>query len=504
MAKSNKMWTVLVAVDPDANTSLLQWVQEEGRDFVTEVLEAAHASQIPNVLTLRADQPIALWLSTVCPQLPEWAQVITTLVQHRTAPTRIVLLAEGTPDGVAGDLGSLAATPLVAMATIFRPTQQTGTNELVYNYAAIGEALWSAQAPVVTASGPAGTGAQTLRVLPAQSPTESSEWHEPATPDGASGTAPASQSRWFRKKAKTPKSASSPPRGNEVLSSPVVMRTVLPPSRLIVVVGGKGGVGKTTVVASLIRQAARRYGSAMGIDFDYLKPNLALHFWPIDARMPNIDELFDSIDIARGAAGDAGIDEETERRMVAEWIGQLRPPDPGILVVPGPTRRLRVTLPPERAPGYVLDWALAQNDPVIVVDTDPALDEAAETALNRAGQDGVIVLVTTPEYDALAEADRVRQQMVQGLGIPDERIVLLLNYRGSPHAAVPVKEILTTHLPGLELVGTLPWVPKAANAALMHQREIPWPRRVHWDRVLTTLTGRQPDTRAQKRARKRA
>lgn len=67
------MWTVIVAVDPNANTSLLEWVRDQGRDAVQEVLEVAHASQIPNVLTLRSDQPIALWLSTICPDLPQWA-----------------------------------------------------------------------------------------------------------------------------------------------------------------------------------------------------------------------------------------------------------------------------------------------------------------------------------------------------------------------------------------------------------------------------------------------
>lgn len=493
------MWTVIVAVDPNANTSLLEWVRDQGRDAVQEVLEVAHASQIPNVLTLRSDQPIALWLSTICPDLPQWAQVIMTLIQHRTAPTRIVLLAEGTPDGVAGPLGSLAATPLATAATVFEGQMQPDTGELIYDYPAIGNALWGTAAPVVPpASGPS---VEVTRAMPgsASAPASAPEIPDHAASPPSPSSRPAKRRWWGR--AKTPPSAP----GAEALDvyEPRVVRAVLPASRLIVVVGGKGGVGKTTVAASLLRQAAQRYGSAMGIDFDYLKPNLALHFWPIDARMPNIDELFDSIEIARTAIRERGIDEDTERRMVGEWIERLRPPEPGVFVIPGPTRRLRVSLPPERTPGYVLDWALAQSDPVVVVDTDPALDEAAETALTRAGQDGVIVLVTTPEYDALAEADRVRQQMVQGLGIPDERIVLLVNHRGSPHDAVSLKDIRTVHLPNLELVGNLPWVPKAANAALMHQRAIPWPRKVRWDHILVALTGRQPDRHARKRRESR-
>ncbi len=484
-------WQVLIAVDPEINADLVTWVVKTGGAAVSEAVPVNTAAQLPVAITARKNGPLALLVSTLCPELPAWGDTVATVLASREEATRVIVMAEGTADGVPGPQGSLESSPLLKMASVFEGTE-TG-DELQFDYDAMGQALWggdlpSAKAPIAPAS---------RRALP-DTPSE-----VPSVVKGGHRL-----SGLFRRKDVTPP---SPPATSATMDDsedidlePVPTRVVLPPSKLIAVVGGKGGVGKTTVAATMIAEGARVYGSTLGIDFDYLKPNLSLHFWEIDDDLPNLDLLFDAIDVSRGAPDrGGGEDPESERRMIDDWMNQLRPPMKGVLVVPGPWRRLTTTLPPEHVPGAILDWALEQNEPLVICDTDPALDEAAEAVITRAGQDGVIVLVTTPEYDAIAETDRLRQQITQGLGVPAERLMLIINHRGAPKGAISTKEILSVHLPGIALLAELPWVPQAAHAALRNHRPVQnWPRKIHWEAILAAATGRTPDAGARKKVKK--
>ncbi len=482
-------WQVLVAVDPEVNADLVTWVVKTGSSAVSEAVPINTAAQLPVAITARKNGPLAILLSTLCPDLPDWAETVATVLQARHAPTHLVVMAEGTTDGVPGTLGSLETAPLMAQAAVFQGT--AAGDELQFDYAAIGDKLWGGESDGSTST--SATRSRIRRQLPTASdqPTASERrrlWGR----RGGGSAIPTSRAAGAETAIDFEASEDLAP-----------MRVVLPPSKLIAVVGGKGGVGKTTVSAAMIAAAAQVYGSALGVDLDYLKPNLSLHFWDIAADLPNLDLLFDAIEVSRSAQGGEE-DPESERRMVEEWMNRLRPPMKGVLVVPGPWRRLKTTLPPEHVPGYILDWALSQNEPLVICDTDPAMDEAAETVIARAGQDGVIVLVTTPEYDAVAETDRVRQQITQGLGVPDERLMVVINHRGSAKGGLSTKEILTTHLPGLELLTELPWVPNAAQSALAAHHPLQhWPRKVRWEAILAAATGRVPAGRGRQRKSKK-
>ena len=479
-------WHVIIAVDPQTNTDLVQWATQNGAEAVSQVDAVDSASQLPVVMARAKNAPVALLLSTLCPDLTEWADTVAAVLSQRQQPGRVVLMAEGTPDGAPGDLGSLVASDLVKQAHVMKG-QAVGTDEIQFDYDAMGQSLWGT-APVASPPAPA------RRIGPPLAPESPPRPEKAEKPRGL-------RALWApraRSESGSPAVAVAEDEPDEPETVPAMARVVLPPSKLIVVVGGKGGVGKTTVSAALMAAAARSYGSALGIDFDYLKPNLSLHFWDIAEPLPDLNLLFDEIDVSRHQPG--GSDPDAERRMIAQWMTQLRPPLKGLLVVPGPQRRLKTTLPPEHIPGMILEWAMNQSEPIVVCDTDPALDEAAEVALTTAGNDGTIVLVTTPERDAVAETDRVRRQIIDGMGITAERMVLVINHRGSPRSDLSTTEILKTHLPGIELLAELPWVPKAAQGALANHHPIQnWPRKVRWDTVLAAATGRAPERRRHRR-----
>lgn len=477
-------WHVIIAVDPQTNADLVQWATQNGGEAVSQVEFVDSAAQLPVIMARSKNDPMALLLSTLCPDLTEWAETIAAVLSQRQQPSRTVLMAEGTPDGAPGELGSLAASDLVQRAQVMKG-QAVGTDEIQFDYEAMGQDLWG------TALAPP-TPSPARRIGP---PLAESPVPPPQKPEKPRGLRALWASRARSENRGTPAVVTAEDVLDDFDAPPEPMaRIVLPPSKLIVVVGGKGGVGKTTVSAALMAAAARAYGSALGVDFDYLKPNLSLHFWDIAEPLPDLNVLFDEIDVTRQQPG--GSNPDAERRMIAQWMTQLRPPVKGLLVVPGPHRRLKTVLPPEHVPAMILDWAMSQDEPIVVCDTDPALDEAAEVALTTAGNDGTIILVTTPERDAVAETDRVRRQIVDGMGIIAERLVLIINHRGSPRSDLTTAEILSTHLPGIELLAELPWVPKAAQGALANHHPIQnWPRRVRWDTILAAATGRTPERR---------
>ena len=474
-------WHVIIAVDPQTNADLVQWATQNGGEAVSQVESVDSAAQLPVVMARSKNDPMALLLSTLCPDLTEWADPIAAVLSQRQQPSRAVLMAEGTPDGAPGEFGSLAASDLVQRAQVMKG-QAVGTDEIQFDYEAMGQDLWGT-APVPSAPAPARRIGPPLAESPVPPP-------QPEKPRGL-------RALWASRTRSANRSTPAVTPAEDVLDdfdtpSESMARIVLPPSKLIVVVGGKGGVGKTTISAALMAAAARAYGSALGLDFDYLKPNLSLHFWDIAEPLPDLNILFDEINVTREQPG--GSNPDAEQRMIAQWMTQLRPPVKGLLVVPGPHRRLETSLPPERVPGMILDWAMSQDEPIVVCDTDPAVDDAANVALTAAGNDGTIILVTTPERDSVAEADRVRRHIVDGLGVIAERLMLIINHRGSPRSDLTTAEILSIHLPGIELLAELPWVPKAAQGALANHHPIQsWSRKVRWDTILAAASGRPPD-----------
>ncbi|MCL6562724.1 MAG: ParA family protein [Firmicutes bacterium] len=469
-------WHVAVAVDAQANGALAEWARTAGGDAVAEVVAFDAADAVPPWLTQTAGA-VAILASSRLPGLGTWAAIWEAVGRQRREPTRCVLLAEGTDDGAPGALGSLAGSPLAAWADVVEGVPDPADPLTVtYDYDDLGRRLWGGEAAEPPAPGGGEAAPAAGGAVPA-GPEARPRWRMP----------------WPRKAEGASRPAKPPP----------AERIVLPPSRLIVVCGGKGGVGKTLIAASLIQAAADLYGGAVGVDCDYPKPNLALHFWPADADLPDLGRVFDQIEIARNQPG--GLPPEAEARLLGEWLRALPVPRRGILVVPGPRRdRLQTVLPPEGVPERLLEWALGRPEPVVVVDTDPALDEAAQRALERVAFDGMALLVTTPERDAILEADRVRRQVVEVLGVPPERLGVVVNHRGAPRSAIPAEEIARIHLGGLPLLGEVPWVPRQVAAALAQAAPVAWGRRSPWPAILAACTGREPVRRGRWRWRRGA
>lgn len=512
-------WHVIIAVDADSNAAFRDWAIKKGSTVVVDVVTADSAQALPVLMNARKHVPLACLLSTLCPDLPEWGDVLATLIKAREAPTRVVIMAEGGADGVDSPLGRLETSTLRTLATIFEG-KPGDDNQVQFDFEAIAQALWGEGEAMLAPPAPSPPG-KPRRLLPPllgeanPSPAAAAPPSPAQVPELAliPETSPPKRRGLFGFGRKQPSVApvsampeeSPPSEGgagawDNAPVAAVPSRVILPPSRLIVVMGGKGGVGKTTIVAAMLAAAAQLYGDAIGIDFDYLKPNLALHFWDLRTKLPSLKSVFDAIMVNREATNAENPDGEVH--MIQEWILQLRQPMPGVLLIPGPDRALETVLPPEHVPPYILNWAMAQNPPVVICDTDPTIDEAAEAAILRAEQDGLIVLVTTPEIDAVAETDRLWRQITQGLGVSEDRLRLIINHRGSPKGHLSTKEILQVHLPRLELLAELPWIPRIAQTALSQHRPVTkWPRSVRWDRILAAATGRTADPLRERRRR---
>ncbi|PSR27143.1 MAG: hypothetical protein C7B46_19575 [Sulfobacillus benefaciens] len=490
---ATRPWHIIIAVDAESNPELKDWVQMAAGEGVSGITTIESAGDLPVVLTAHKGEPVAILATTTLDGLGTWGDTWAAVGQQRAEPTRCLLLAEGTLDGTPGRLGSLASSTLVTWAQVIEG-QVTADKEIEYDYDAIGRQLWGEESIVNRRKAPA----------PVSTPVDNesavtiSDIKVEVTKSGL-------LSHLLNKGGRSAQSSkvSSP---HPPVAAPSVAkateRVILPPSQFVVVVGGKGGVGKTTVAAALLSAAAQAYGGGLGLDLDYLKPNLALHFWDINREVPDLGLLFEQIEMAREQPG--GSDPEVEKRWIKDWMVQLFPLlTNGLIIVPGPDRnRLHASLPPRGIPSVLLEWATAQNEPLVVCDTDPAMDESAQTAVEWAGQsDGRIVLVTTPEYDAVLETNRVRHQLIDGFGFPADQLYLIVNHRGSPKSDISAQDIANIHLNGVPLLAELPWVPHAATSALSHHHPIQsWGKKVRWDQVLMTLTGRTPTTK-KKRAK---
>lgn len=193
-------------------------------------------------------------------------------------------------------------------------------------------------------------------------------------------------------------------------------------SKVVVVGSGKGGVGKTTVVANILVSAAS--AGAVGVDMDYQQPDLAGRFFPEDRGSLNLRDLLQVLNLNDA---NANLTRDDVNR-VEDWVQSL--PDTfinGVSVIPGPSRDYNAARVPRAVSSEILASA-AKRGRLVVVDTAFDIADAATIdALERADE---ILVVTTGEYSSIYEAGWYLNRIEHALHVPAGKIRVVLNKAG--------------------------------------------------------------------------
>lgn len=362
-------WHVLIAIDAEQNADFVTWAERYRTDGVLSIQTASSAPEVITQLN-HLTGAVVILASSALPELTQWAKTWVAMGKARSDPTRCVVLADGTPDGVPGPLGSLADIPeFLAWATVVEGTVPPDNPQIVeYDFDQLARLVLSP-----------GNGPETLSssAPPLEPPTTKSPAPSP------------SRLGWFRSRKSQQPIANSAQKSVPSVTerprsprpSPRQIASQRPPE-LLVVMGGKGGVGKTFLTASLIGSAAQQWGGVVGLDMDYFKPNLALYFWPETDQGPDLGELFQQWEIAQSSGVTTA---DAQRRLVEQWLAHIPRLAQGMTIVPGPHRDTAgALLPPMGMPDTLLTWALERREATVIVDTAPTLDEAALQAARLA------------------------------------------------------------------------------------------------------------------------
>jgi MinD-like ATPase involved in chromosome partitioning or flagellar assembly len=268
-------------------------------------------------------------------------------------------------------------------------------------------------------------------------------------------------------------------------------------TRVVAVVGGKGGVGKTSLTANLATAAARLAHTAIALDADWAKPALALRFQAPDAPL-TADPRTMLLNIRQNhlAAGAIGAAFQLLPTDLADCRHLLdlcaaAPAPAGPILVPGPSRdpTLAAVPPPGLLPALVEE--AAKLGAVVFVDTglppDPDWDDLVLQA------DRVVVAVT-PEYEHVLEATEVLRRLT-AIGIDARKVGLVVNRRG--RWGLPTEDIVGVHCrwpdhPPLPLWGVVPWDPARWEASLAQHTPLALRQPRAWARLVRQVAGLTP------------
>jgi pilus assembly protein CpaE len=177
---------------------------------------------------------------------------------------------------------------------------------------------------------------------------------------------------------------------------------------LVVVLGPKGGVGKTTVATNLATSLARGGHRTLLIDLDLEFGDVGLVLGLTPER--TIHDL---------AVSRAHLDGERLRGFLARSAD-------GVDVLMAPARPDQADVITPDVVTAVLDLAVAEFD-VVVVDTPPAFSSATITAIDRADHAIVLGSVDLPGLKNM----RIGLETLDLMGFPRSQVVSVMNRAGS-------------------------------------------------------------------------
>lgn len=259
-------------------------------------------------------------------------------------------------------------------------------------------------------------------------------------------------------------------------------------AQTVAVISGKGGVGKTSFVASCLIAAAP--WGAVGIDADFVKPSLQLAFHaPNDESSTSLERLLTTRDLRRRESGDPTMGDWTnrDRADIRQWVHEAELVAQGVRLVSGPSRLS--PLPTQVPAGLILELVEAAKKVarLTLIDTPGSTNEDSWVEAIQAAD--WIVLVTTPDYPAVLEAVDVLRKL-DYLHIARSRIWLVISQRG--RTGYSTSEIVQTHLP-LPLLAVIPEDRAKWHRAWRLHQPPALRDRTFWAAIVRKMTGVDPD-----------
>lgn len=268
------------------------------------------------------------------------------------------------------------------------------------------------------------------------------------------------------------------------------------PTYTVAVVSGKGGVGKTGLIANLLTVTGP--WNTMAVDLDYIKPSLPLYFHEAnEAPALDLRRLLTQIQAHHrptlGSAPVAVIDTLTDddRRDIQQYVDQAEVVAPGARVVPGASRFETVMpLPPTAVMAAILE-ACQRHARFVFIDTPGVPTDPLWISSVRAAD--FVAIVTTPEYAVLLETiDLVRK--LDLLQVPREKRGLIVNKRAK--WGYPTAAIRRTHLPGPAFLGEVPYDPVRWERSLQQHRPLALDHPKPWRTLFEAITHVKPERTA--------
>jgi len=270
-------------------------------------------------------------------------------------------------------------------------------------------------------------------------------------------------------------------------------------TRLVAVIGGKGGVGKTSLAANLATAASRLAHTAVALDADWAKPALALRFQAPDAPLAaDPRTLLMSLRSNHLADGVRGAPFQLLPADLADCrhfldLCATAPTPAGPILVPGPSRdpTLAAVPPPGLLPALAEE--AAKLGAVVFVDTGLPADPDWDDLVLQADR---VVLAVTPEYEHVLEATEVLRRLA-AIGTDWRKVGLVINRRA--RWGLPTEDIVGVHCrvpdrPPLALWGVVPWDPARWEASLRQHTPLAARQPGPWTHLVQQVTGLAPNT----------